>query len=182
MPSTRQVSVRFWLEPLRSRAWLSMLLPNRAISFSSPERRQSKTPSTSHDMLGGLFWRRPTLTRPIAVLPSGLQRFTSVFGMGTGGATALMSPEFCAGSFGAEFWRTEDFRLPIADCWSASSTFNFQKNTRSQIFNFESAISNCWFSDIYIQDFRSNASHSDAATTSEFWLRSFVLSVCWNRD
>src|SRR5213078_890459 len=42
---------------------------------------------------GVLFWRRPTLARPIAVLPSGLQRFTSVFGMGTGGATALLSPE-----------------------------------------------------------------------------------------
>jgi hypothetical protein len=54
---------------------------------------QNKTPSTSHDMLGTLFWRRPTLARPIAVLPSGLQRFTAVFGMGTGGATALMSPE-----------------------------------------------------------------------------------------
>src|SRR5438874_7873850 len=39
------------------------------------------------------FWRRPTLARPVAVLPSGLQRFTSVFGMGTGGATALLSPE-----------------------------------------------------------------------------------------
>ena len=42
---------------------------------------------------GFLFWRRPTLARPFAVLPSGLQRFTSVFGMGTGGATTLMSPE-----------------------------------------------------------------------------------------
>ena len=39
------------------------------------------------------FWRRPTLARPVAVLPSGLQRFTAVFGMGTGGATALLSPE-----------------------------------------------------------------------------------------
>src|SRR5262245_63900837 len=45
------------------------------------------------DPPGFLFWRRPTLARPIAVLPSGLQRFTSVFGMGTGGATALESPE-----------------------------------------------------------------------------------------
>jgi hypothetical protein len=43
--------------------------------------------------LGILFWRRPTLARPIAVLPLGLQRFTSVFGMGTGGTTALLSPE-----------------------------------------------------------------------------------------
>src|SRR5437588_12720250 len=39
------------------------------------------------------FWRRPTLARPVAVLPSGLQRFTAVFGMGTGGTTALLSPE-----------------------------------------------------------------------------------------
>src|SRR5215471_10806640 len=39
------------------------------------------------------FWRRPTLARPVAVLPSGLERFTSVFGMGTGGTTTLMSPE-----------------------------------------------------------------------------------------
>ena len=42
---------------------------------------------------GILLWRRPTLARPVAVLPSGLQRFTAVFGMGTGGATALLSPE-----------------------------------------------------------------------------------------
>ena len=42
---------------------------------------------------GILFWRRPTLAQPIVVLPSGLQRFTAVFGMGTGGATALLSPE-----------------------------------------------------------------------------------------
>jgi hypothetical protein len=42
---------------------------------------------------GTLFWRRPTLARPVAVLPLGLQRFTSVFGMGTGGTTALLSPE-----------------------------------------------------------------------------------------
>jgi len=40
-------------------------------------------------MPGAQFWRRPTLAQPIVALPSGLQRFTSVFGMGTGGATAL---------------------------------------------------------------------------------------------
>lgn len=49
--------------------------------------------------VGFLFWRRPTLARPVAVLPSGLQRFTSVFGMGTGGATALGSPEPSSESF-----------------------------------------------------------------------------------
>ena len=48
---------------------------------------------TEINPVGILFWRRPTLARPIAVLPSGLQRFTAVFGMGTGGATALLSPE-----------------------------------------------------------------------------------------
>ena len=41
----------------------------------------------------GGFWQRPTLAQPIEALPSGLQRFTSVFGMGTGGSTALGSPE-----------------------------------------------------------------------------------------
>src|SRR5206468_6154997 len=50
-------------------------------------------------------WRRPTLARPIAVLPSGLQRFTSVFGMGTGGATALLSPEVRAGLALEPHWR-----------------------------------------------------------------------------
>src|SRR5438270_12000829 len=48
-------------------------------------------------MPGFQFWRRPTLAQPIVALPSGLQRFTSVFGMGTGGATALLSPESDAG-------------------------------------------------------------------------------------
>ena len=38
-------------------------------------------------------WQRPTFARPIDALSSGLQRFTSVFGMGTGGTTALGSPE-----------------------------------------------------------------------------------------
>src|ERR1700759_4494339 len=38
-------------------------------------------------------WQRPTFAHPFDALSSGLQRFTSVFGMGTGGATALGSPE-----------------------------------------------------------------------------------------
>lgn len=42
----------------------------------------------------GGFWQRPTLAQPRDALPSGLQRFTSVFEMGTGGTTALESPEF----------------------------------------------------------------------------------------
>ena len=55
-------------------------------------RTSNKNPALSTMQSAG-FWRRPTLARPVAVLPSGLQRFTSVFGMGTGGATALLSPE-----------------------------------------------------------------------------------------
>ena len=39
------------------------------------------------------LWQCPTLAQPRDALPLGLQRFTSVFGMGTGGATALWSPE-----------------------------------------------------------------------------------------
>ena len=39
------------------------------------------------------YWRRPTFAQPRDALSSGLQRFTSVFEKGTGGATALGSPE-----------------------------------------------------------------------------------------
>ena len=42
---------------------------------------------------GANYWRRPTFAQPIEALSSGLQRFTSVFGMGPGGTTALESPE-----------------------------------------------------------------------------------------
>ena len=38
-------------------------------------------------------WRRPTLTGPVVPLPSALRRFTSGFGMGPGGSTALWPPE-----------------------------------------------------------------------------------------
>src|SRR6516164_1369003 len=58
---------------------------------------------TEINPMGTLLWRRPTLARPIAVLPSGLQRFTSVFGMGTGGATALLSPE-PRSAYAARLW------------------------------------------------------------------------------
>ena len=58
---------------------------------------------------GVLFWRRPTLAQPIVALPSGLQRFTSVFGMGTGGATALGSPE--AGAAGLSLQAARAVRL-----------------------------------------------------------------------
>ena len=66
------------------------------ITPKNQNRPESKTP-VEINSTGVLFWRRPTLAQPIVALPSGLQRFTSVFGMGTGGATALGSPEVRAG-------------------------------------------------------------------------------------
>src|SRR5437763_16379823 len=59
------------------------------------EDAEKKNPAPK--AFGAGFWRRPTLARPFVALPSGLQRFTAVFGMGTGGATALLSPESDAG-------------------------------------------------------------------------------------
>ena len=38
---------------------------------------------------GRRLWRRPTFAPPVEALSLGLQRFTSVFGKGTGGTTAL---------------------------------------------------------------------------------------------
>jgi hypothetical protein len=82
----------------------------RAVLPPSPRLRRDrrvglapKTKNPTGKPAGFLLWRRPTLARPIAVLPSGLQRFTSVFGMGTGGATALLSPESDAGLAGRRF-------------------------------------------------------------------------------
>src|SRR5437763_14770372 len=86
---------------------------------------------------GILFWRRPTLARPVAVLPSGLQRFTSVFGMGTGGTTALLSPEIRAGLALEPHWRFRCVRSDAsadADLWRRRAIevncpyLNFSKN------------------------------------------------------
>src|SRR4030095_13056179 len=76
---TRRLSVRDEYKLVNARA---RSLPSMG--------KKAKCPMRSSP--GILFWRRPTLARPVAVLPSGLQRFTSVFGMGTGGATTLLSP------------------------------------------------------------------------------------------
>src|SRR6266404_5066600 len=80
--------------PAHSPATLAGLTVHLAASQLAPilASPESKMPDEVNSP-GILFWRRPTLARPIAVLPSGLQRFTAVFGMGTGGATALLSPE-----------------------------------------------------------------------------------------
>src|SRR5437016_14051927 len=108
---------------------------------------QNKTPSTSHDMLGTQFWRRPTLARPIAVLPSGLQRFTAVFGMGTGGAAALLSPE----------------------CGTARAVCCFRSNASAMSYSGDDVdlSKNCWFSDIYIQEVK--ARHSKASFCFEIF-------------
>src|SRR5438445_1597105 len=90
---------------------------------------------------GILLWRRPTLARPIAVLPSGLQRFTAVFGMGTGGTTALLSPEARAGPGQCRCFAPRNRRgsLETASAAADALQFHFRKN---MIFNPQSAIEN----------------------------------------
>ena len=43
-----------------------------------------------------ILWQCPTFARPIVALTWELQRFTAVFRMGTGGATAQWSPDCLA--------------------------------------------------------------------------------------
>ena len=69
-----------------------------------PAFGQKKCP-TPFDRSRAFTWRRPTLTRPIVSLPLALRRFTSGFGMGPGGSTALWSPE---GSTGLRCWDSGD--------------------------------------------------------------------------
>ena len=54
---------------------------------------ENENPAPRFRGAGLNYWRRPTFAQPRDALSSGLQRFTSVFEMGTGGATALGSPE-----------------------------------------------------------------------------------------
>ena len=53
-----------------------------------------KTKTPSHSARGYTFstWRCPTLTWGNPTLPSAHRRFTSEFGMGSGGTTALSPP------------------------------------------------------------------------------------------
>ena len=60
-------------------------------------KRKNKKPGLSTG-LSALFdaWQFPTLTWGDPTLPSALRRFTSEFGMGSGGTTALLPPgKFC---------------------------------------------------------------------------------------
>ena len=68
-----------------------------ALKFSDKPSRQKKEPGSEFLRSRADTWRRPTLTGPIVPLPLALRRFTSGFGMGPGGSTALWSPE---GNFG----------------------------------------------------------------------------------
>src|SRR5229473_5801994 len=108
---------------------------------------ETKNPACFH-IPGISFWRRPTLARPIAVLPSGLQRFTAVFGMGTGGATALLSPE--GGTALAVSLLSQRRKREAESLGTASilrSTINATVIDRRYSFQ-----KNFWFSDIYIQE------------------------------
>ena len=58
-------------------------------------------------MDGAYTWRRPTFTRPIVSLSSAQRRFTSGFGMGPGGSTALWSPEGNPVPSGLGLWGPE---------------------------------------------------------------------------
>jgi hypothetical protein len=64
---------------------------------SSTRVRDKKEPRKSFLLRGSWYWQRPTLAQPRDALPSANARFTSVFGMGTGGATLLRSPDCCGG-------------------------------------------------------------------------------------
>ncbi len=70
------------------------------LSSSESAHRQTtdKTKARSFDRAFCLFdaWQFPTLTWGDPTLPSALRRFTSEFGMGSGGTTALVPPgKFC---------------------------------------------------------------------------------------
>jgi hypothetical protein len=111
---------------------------------------------------GFLFWRRPTLARPVAVLPSGLQRFTSVFGMGTGGATALGSPESDAGLAVSPLRRGRADTELWRRCRSWKEPISYQQSTAADS-----------LTSTYRGSFRLRT--ADATTELRFVLRSFDL-------
>ena len=76
---------RMGLFRARRRRWSNNPSP-RALT---PPEPQKKGPGFVWEPGARRFWQRPTLAPPHAALPSGLRRFTAVFGMETGGATAL---------------------------------------------------------------------------------------------
>ena len=74
----------------------SLALGNRMLPpplTSTPPLRLKKMAPTAFRQSEPLDWQRPTLAQARHALPSALQRFTSVFEMGTGGTTVLISPD-----------------------------------------------------------------------------------------
>ena len=119
-------------------------------------RRVRKSPAVGFPAAGLLFWRRPTLAQPIVALPSGLQRLTSVFGMGTGGSTALRSPEM-----NREFVRDSSLET---NATVIDRRNNLQRTADSLTSTYRKLLS---------------AETADATTFRlRFILRSFVSSVC----
>ena len=140
---------------------------------------------------GFLFWRRPTLARPFAVLPSGLQRFTSVFGMGTGGATTLMSPErrsACAarlwwrrfaphyvgrGGSPNRFWRLG--QSPLPEISKELSAFSLGTDSLTSTYRKKNVIRDSLHRYIGFSDSRFNVSTIHATSKASFCFEIFPL-------
>ena len=78
-----------WLIEVAAVGWV---MERRDVS-EGYRRKKPRAPRLIGGGVNILLWRRPTFAGPIAPLSSAQQRFTSVFGMGTGGATVPWSPD-----------------------------------------------------------------------------------------
>ena len=87
-----------WMRCIMASRWRSSCGAHyKAVStgcqaWSSKENKKSPPRGGGTGSFTKLPWQRPTLAQAIQALPSALQRFTAVFGMGTGGTTAVMPP------------------------------------------------------------------------------------------
>lgn len=88
-------------EPVNGDDFRTLTNGGRSGAYACAGHPGKKEPGPSVGWIRAITWRRPTLTGPIVPLPSAQRRFTSGFGMGPGGSTALWSPE---GNIGAG-WR-----------------------------------------------------------------------------
>ena len=71
----------------------------RPPQFRSGDARKRKAPSFGLGALQKRLRQRPTLPRRNHAVPSALEGFTTVFGMGTGGVPPISSPENCVTGF-----------------------------------------------------------------------------------
>ena len=82
---------------LQTRGCIGVMMRRNMMRGYLPDRRRKKALNVSSGLLY-LFdaWQFPTLAWGDPTLPSALRRFTSEFGMGSGGTTALLPPgKFC---------------------------------------------------------------------------------------